>query len=122
MLSTLVRRFPEARLGGVVLRARCYCSVQPPSGKEELDFNNTKEAFRSKSFREVLRHWIVFKMLSFDTLVEHSQGVCNVHVLCVDIGGSWLLLRIEIENTRYLASVSMNRVLTIGSMFCGAKE
>lgn len=41
-----------------------------------LDFSNTKEAYQSKSFREVLRHYVVFKSLSYDRLVDNSEKVC----------------------------------------------
>lgn len=41
-----------------------------------LDFSNTKEAYQSKSFREVLRHYVVFKSLSYDRLVDSSEKVC----------------------------------------------
>ena len=40
-----------------------------------LDFSNTREAYRSKTFRELLRHFLVYKVFSYTPVVENSQKV-----------------------------------------------
>lgn len=52
---------------------------------DSLDFSNTKEAYRSKSFYELLRHYFVFKALSYQRLVDNNKTVSLLWYL-------WLLL------------------------------
>lgn len=44
-------------------------------GESHLDFGNTKEAYRSKSFSELLRHYVVFKAFTFKSLVDNNKAV-----------------------------------------------
>ena len=41
----------------------------------EIDFENTKEAYRSKSNVELLRSLLVFKLCTFDILVDKNKEV-----------------------------------------------
>ena len=43
--------------------------------RPRLDFSNTAEAFHSKSTAELLRHYLVYKSLTFNSLVDNSQKV-----------------------------------------------
>ncbi len=43
--------------------------------KRPLDFNDTREAYRSKSHFELLRHYAVFKLFSYQTLVDNNKLV-----------------------------------------------
>ena len=74
------------RASTVCLRyhARAYGSAQDESADKDgerkgaspkLDFSNTKEAFRSKRFSELLRHYLVYRSFSFNRLVDNSQMV-----------------------------------------------
>ena len=45
------------------------------SEHEQLDFGNTKEAYRSKTFSELLRNYVVFKIFSFKILVDNNKTV-----------------------------------------------
>lgn len=40
-----------------------------------LDFGDTREAYRSRSFSELFRHYVVFKAFTFEYLVDHNKGV-----------------------------------------------
>ena len=40
-----------------------------------LDFSNTREAYRSKTFGELFRHYLVYKVFSYTSVVENSQRV-----------------------------------------------
>ena len=40
-----------------------------------LDFSDTKEAFKSVSTRELWQHYLVFKIFSYEWLVDRSQEV-----------------------------------------------
>ena len=44
-------------------------------GNKNLDFGNTKEAYKSKTFYELLRHYVVFKALSYQRLVDRNKEV-----------------------------------------------
>jgi len=41
----------------------------------QLDFGNTQEAYRSKTFVELLRHYAVFKIFSYQLLVDNNKLV-----------------------------------------------
>jgi len=65
--------------------ARAYGSAQDECedkdgekirARPRLDFSNTEEAFRSKKFSELLRHYLVYWSFSFNKLVDSSQKVC----------------------------------------------
>ena len=43
--------------------------------REQLDFGNTREAYKSKTFLELLRHYAVFKLFSYQVLVENNEQV-----------------------------------------------
>lgn len=45
------------------------------SRNSSLDFSNTKEAYRSKSFAQLLRHYLVYKVFAYTSVVENSQRV-----------------------------------------------
>ncbi len=69
------------------LHSRVYTSSalppSPPSHRNEsseahtplLDFSNTEAAYRTKTFKEILRAFFVYHTFSFNTLVTHSQKV-----------------------------------------------
>lgn len=40
-----------------------------------MDFGNTKEAYRSKKFSELLRHYLVLQVFSFKYLVDNNKTV-----------------------------------------------
>ena len=40
-----------------------------------LDFSNTREAYRSKTLGELLRHYLVYQVFSYTSVVENSQRV-----------------------------------------------
>lgn len=48
-----------------------------PLNKIRVDFDNTKEAYRSKDNIELLRSLLVFKLCTFDFLVEKNKEVCS---------------------------------------------
>lgn len=48
------------------------------SNKISIDFEQTKEAFKSKDTLELLRSLMVFKLCSYDILVDKNKEVCNV--------------------------------------------
>lgn len=56
----------------------------PNKNKISIDFEQTKEAYKSKDTGELLRSLIVFKLCSYDLLVDKNKevGVC-FGVLCV---------------------------------------
>lgn len=65
--------------------ARAYGSAQDEREEKDgkkirarprLDFSNTEEAFRSKKFSELLRHYLLYRSFSFNKLVDSSQKVC----------------------------------------------
>ena len=58
--------------------------------KVEIDFENTKEAYRSKDNIELLRSLLVFKLCTFDILVDK-----NKEVSCLLIGLLLLLVLSE---------------------------
>ena len=41
-------------------------------------FGDTKEAYRSKSFLELLRHYVVFKSFTFNYVVDNNKAVSEV--------------------------------------------
>lgn len=44
--------------------------------KISIDFNQTKEAYKSKDTGELLRSLLVFKLCSYDLLVDKNKEVC----------------------------------------------
>ncbi|CAL8321836.1 unnamed protein product [Lota lota] len=46
--------------------------------KVEIDFDNTKEAYRSKDNIELLRSLLVFKLCTFDILVDKNKELMNL--------------------------------------------
>lgn len=42
------------------------------------DFGDTREAYRSKSFSELLRHYVVFKAFTFKSLVHNNKSVSYI--------------------------------------------
>lgn len=47
------------------------------SNKIHIDFDNTQEAYRSKGNVELLRSLLVFKLCTFDALVEKNKEVSS---------------------------------------------
>lgn len=47
------------------------------SNKIHIDFDNTQEAYRSKGNIELLRSLLVFKLCTFDVLVEKNKEVSS---------------------------------------------
>ena len=73
---SLMRYLEVPRLARVLV-----CQLRPYSsnGREQLpplDFSDTKKAYQSKSFRDVLRQYVVFKALSIESLATRSLEVC----------------------------------------------
>ena len=54
------------------ISVRLLRSVKSNGG---LDFSNTREAYRSKTFGELLRHYLVYKVFAYKLVVESSQRV-----------------------------------------------
>jgi len=64
---------------------RCRSSLTADEGERRratlsqpdtpLDFGDTKEAFRSKSFSELFRQYVVFKAFTFKFLVDNNKTV-----------------------------------------------
>ena len=50
---------------------RQYGNAPPPTP----DFTNTAEAFKTKTTKEVLRSYLVYKMFTFEGIVSRSQKV-----------------------------------------------
>lgn len=48
------------------------------SNNISIDFEQTKEAYKSKDTLELLRSLVVFKLCSYDILVDSNKEVCNV--------------------------------------------
>lgn len=44
------------------------------------DFEDTREAYRSKSFSELLRHYAVFKLFTITPLVNNNKQVSTEYV------------------------------------------
>ena len=66
-------------------RLRHYCVK---STDQMVDFSNTEKAYHFKSFGELLRHYLVYKLFSVDILVRNSNRV-SVHVrVCGSEGDS----------------------------------
>ncbi len=40
-----------------------------------VDFTDTKKAYHLKSFSELLRHYLLYKIFGFKSLVRHSNKV-----------------------------------------------
>lgn len=47
------------------------------SNKISIDFEQTKEAYKSKDTLELLRSLVVFKLCSYDILVDKNKEVCH---------------------------------------------
>lgn len=70
--------FPPAQLPAataVPLRASLYSTSRKSNTITPEDFNNAKDAFKSKSNAEIRRAWFVYKLLSFNKLVSNSEKV-----------------------------------------------
>ena len=50
---------------------------EPPA----VDFSDTAEAYKSRSTRELLRSYLVFKVLQYDIFVNNSYKVLAVTLL-----------------------------------------
>lgn len=48
------------------------------SNNISIDFEQTKEAYKSKDTLELLRSLVVFKLCTYDILVDKNKEVCNV--------------------------------------------
>ena len=63
------------------LPRRCWSSSSSSSSEParlrrvSVDFSNTKDAFRSKTFSDMLRHYVVYKAFSYDSLVDNAHKV-----------------------------------------------
>ncbi|XP_075944814.1 proline dehydrogenase 1, mitochondrial [Anarhichas minor] len=55
--------------------------------KIHVDFNNTREAYRSKGNVELLRSMLVFKLCTIDILVEKNK---ELMALCKKVFGQWM--------------------------------
>eukprot|EP00731_Ephydatia_muelleri_P022707 Em0015g290a len=63
------------RTGTAVLRQyRPYGNAPPPTP----DFTNTAEAFKTKTTKEILRSYLVYKMFTFEGIVSRSQKLIKV--------------------------------------------
>jgi hypothetical protein len=45
------------------------------SGRTTLNFEDTREAYRSMSFSELFRHYVVFKAFTYKSLVDNNKSV-----------------------------------------------
>ncbi|KAJ8286036.1 hypothetical protein GJAV_G00033790 [Gymnothorax javanicus] len=52
-------------------------SDAPPNSKIAIDFENTKEAYKSKNTLELLRSLLVFKLCSYDFLVDKNKEIMD---------------------------------------------
>lgn len=52
-------------------------STLPRRGR--IDFTNTKEAFKTKSFSDLLRQFLVYNVFTIDALVNNSDKVSLVY-------------------------------------------
>lgn len=48
------------------------------NNKISIDFELTREAYKSKDTLELLRSLVVFKLCSYDILVDKNKEVCSV--------------------------------------------
>lgn len=86
-VSMAVGRLRIGGAGGLPrqLQMRLYTSSSspPPPGKASsedthhlpLDFSNTEAAYRDRSFKEVVRTYLVYKSFTFNALVKNAQKV-----------------------------------------------
>lgn len=60
-------------------------SASPSSAgdQHEVGFDDPAMVTRGKSIWEVMRGWLVFKMFTFDTLVDNSLRVCSELADCI---------------------------------------
>ncbi len=56
----------------------------------KVDFTDTQKAYGLKSFSELLRHYVVYKLFSVTSIVRHSDKVC-VCVCLILLPGNCLL-------------------------------
>lgn len=54
------------------------------SNKISIDFEQTKDAYQSKDTLELLRSLFVFKLCSYDILVDKNKEVCNAFNTCIE--------------------------------------
>lgn len=40
-----------------------------------VDFSNTREAYQSKSVRQLLRHYLVYRIFAYTRIVDNSEKV-----------------------------------------------
>ena len=57
---------------------RILTEINPANTDRIISDKNIKEAMRSKKFGEVLRGWFVFKLFTFDKLVENSDSLTKI--------------------------------------------
>lgn len=50
-------------------------TAKAPLSKSHIDFENTQEAYKSKGNIELLRSLLVFKLCTFDILVDKNKEV-----------------------------------------------
>ena len=55
--------------------------ADPAFAKIDVNFENAKEAFKSKTNGQLMRALLVLNLCSFKYLVEHNKQVYTVHVL-----------------------------------------
>ena len=48
-----------------------------------IDFSNIQKAFRSKTTGELARHYLVYKLFSYDVLVNNSNTVSTRLCRCI---------------------------------------
>ena len=59
----------------LILARQPHSCLYSTTVENEPDFNDTKKAFRSKSTKELLRSYFVFKAFSFKRIVDNSDKV-----------------------------------------------
>ena len=78
--SYLGVRYQSANAGKSTSAAAPMATTTEAEKERQLDFSNTREAYRSKTFLELLRHYAVFKVFSYQLLVDNNKLVsCYVY-------------------------------------------
>lgn len=80
MLSSVALRRALDRSGSYRVIPVCIMSQRSYQSQEtkidsRLDFNNTVEAYQSKTTRDLLRHFVVLSVFNFDSIVNRSHKV-----------------------------------------------
>jgi hypothetical protein len=70
------------------LRVRSYCSIGP--------FSPQSSVLASKPLGEIVRGWIVFKLLGYDWIVRNSLTLYNVSKRLLGVGMTRRLLKMSI--------------------------